>query len=55
LMLGNGATPFTAAEAVVRECPDREWLEDVVFYLNAYIERTYKSKACVKCVEGEEV
>lgn len=43
LKLGNGATPFTVADAVIRECPDKEWLEDVVFYINAYIERTYPS------------
>lgn len=44
LMLGSGATPFTVADAVIRECPDKEWLEDVVFFLNAYIGRTYKSE-----------
>ena len=49
LMLGNGATPFTVADAVIRECPEREWLEDVIFFLDAYIERTYKSKELVKC------
>lgn len=42
LTLVNGATPFTAADAVIRECPEKEFLEDVVFFLNAYIERTYK-------------
>lgn len=51
LMLGSGATPFTVADAVIRECADKEWLEDVVFYLNAYIERTYKSKVCVESEE----
>ena len=43
LILGNGATPFTVADAVIRECPDRGWLKDVVFYINAYLERTYVS------------
>ena len=43
LMLGNGATPFTVADAVIRACPEREWLVDVVYYLNAYIDRTYTS------------
>lgn len=43
LTLGSGATPFTVADAVIRECPDREWLADVVFYINTYIERTYTS------------
>ena len=46
LMLGNGATPFTVADAVIRENPEKEWLEDVVFYLNAYIKRTYTSDVC---------
>ena len=45
LMLGNGATPFTAADAVIRANPEREWLKDVVFYINAYLERTYESMA----------
>lgn len=54
LMLGNGATPFTVADAVIRECADKEWLEDVVFFINAYIERTYKSKYAVREVESNE-
>ena len=45
LMLGNEATPFTVADAVIRACPERKWLKDVVFYLNAYLERTYESMA----------
>lgn len=49
LTLGNGATPFTVADAVIRENPEKGWLEDVVFFLNAYIERTYKSKELVEC------
>ena len=44
LTLGSGATPFTVADAVIRECADKEWLDDVVFFLNAYIKRTYTSE-----------
>ena len=54
LILGNGATPFTVADAVIRECADKEWLEDVVFFLNTYIERTYTSKMCVKEIKPNE-
>ena len=43
LTLGNGATPFTVADAVIRACPEREWLVDVVFYIDADIGRTYVS------------
>ena len=52
LILGDGATPFTVADAVIRACPKREWLNDVVFYLNAYRERTYESMARA---ESEEI
>lgn len=45
LILGNGATPFTVADVVIRANPEREWLKDVVFYINAYLERTYESMA----------
>lgn len=48
LTLGNMATPLTVADAVIRENPEREWLEDVVYFINAYIERTYKSKYAVR-------
>ena len=62
LSLGNGATPFTVADAVIRECPDKDWLEDVVFYLNAYIERAYTSnvqadkreKSCNTCKNNND-
>ena len=43
LILQDGATPFTAADAVIRECVDKEWLEDVIFYLQAYIDRTFSA------------
>ena len=38
----SGSTPMTVADAVIRECADKEWLEDVVYFLNAYLLRTYK-------------
>ena len=38
-----GSTPMTVADAVIRECADKEWLEDVVYFINAYLSRTYKS------------
>jgi hypothetical protein len=41
LNLAKGATPMTVADLVIRECNDREWLEDVMFYIEKYIERTY--------------
>lgn len=46
-----GATPMTIADAVVRECPDKEILEDVVYYINAYITREWDNKTHTK--EGE--
>lgn len=39
----SGSTPLTIADAVIRECADEEWLQDVVFYINAYISRTYNT------------
>lgn len=53
LTLGNGATPFTVADAVIRECPEREWLADVVFYLNTYIKRTYPSNVQAESEDKE--
>ena len=44
LTLGAGATPLTVAELVVRECSDEEFLEDVVYFINCYIERNRKSR-----------
>ena len=29
-------TPFTIADAVIQECPNKAWLEDVIFYLDTY-------------------
>ena len=44
LRLQAGGTPLTVADLVIRECNDREWLEDVIFYLEKYIERAYQKK-----------
>lgn len=44
LVLASGATPMTVADAIIRECNDRGWLEDTIYYLEAYIGREYVSK-----------
>lgn len=44
LIIGNGATPLTVADAVIRECGDRNWLEDVIYFIQAYIDRTYTDR-----------
>ena len=49
-----GATPMTIADAVVRECPDKEILEDVVYYINAYITREWSNKTHTKEGEADE-
>lgn len=41
MILSNGSTPLTAADAIIRECADKEWLDDVIFYLQMYVRRTY--------------
>ena len=38
-----GATPMTVADAVIRECSDEGFLQDVVFFINAYLCRTYNA------------
>jgi len=38
----SGTTPMSIADAVIRECADKEWLEDVIFFLQVYVDRTYK-------------
>ena len=43
LILASGATPLTVADAIVRECADKDWLDDVIFYLKTYVNRTYTS------------
>lgn len=48
LYVGNNATPMTVAEMVVRECSDYEWLDDVVYYIKAYINRTYDKNVEVR-------
>ena len=44
LILASGATPMTVADAVIRECSDRKWLIDVIYYLGMYVEREYVSQ-----------
>lgn len=39
----NGATPLSVADAVIRDCNDEEWLNDVIFYLRCYLLRTYEA------------
>ena len=54
LTLGNMATPLTVADAVIRENPEKEWREDVVFFINAYIKRTYNTMVKEDDSEGDE-
>lgn len=44
MIIGNGGTPLTVADAVIRECPEKEWLEDVIYFIQAYIDRTYPTE-----------
>ncbi len=37
-----GATPFTIADAVIRECNDKDVIEDVIYYLQVYVERVWQ-------------
>lgn len=53
IILASGATPMTVADAIIRECSDRGWLEDTIYYLEAYIEREYVSQG--ESEEKEEV
>ena len=41
LYVPNGGTPLSVADAVTRECSDREWLLDVIYYLQTYVDRTF--------------
>ena len=38
LYVENGATPMTIADLITREVHDRDFLESVVYFINAYIE-----------------
>lgn len=53
LYLSSGSTPMTLADLITRECPDREFLESVIFFINAYIEHELPSRAC-NMREGDE-
>lgn len=44
MIIGNGGTPLTVADAVIRECPEKEWLEDVIYFIQAYIDRTFPAE-----------
>ena len=37
----GGTTPLSIADAVIRECPEKEWLEDIIYFLQCYIDRTW--------------
>lgn len=37
LIIPNGGTPMTIAELVVRECPDKEWIKTVNYYLECFL------------------
>ena len=39
LYLQDGATPMTIAEMVVRECNDKEILDEVVYFINCYLNK----------------
>lgn len=39
--LPNGATPMSIADVVIREAKERDWLEDVVHYIQCYIDREW--------------
>ena len=51
LFLENGATPLTVADCITRECNDKDFLLDVIFYLEAFIKRTYTSEV----MENEKI
>lgn len=36
----RGSTPMTYAETLIRECPDCEWIEEVIYWLNAFLTLT---------------
>lgn len=37
----DGATPLTIADAVIRECDEKETIEDVIYYLKCYVKREF--------------
>ena len=44
MYIASGATPMTVADLVTRECHDREFLESIIFFINAYIEHELPSE-----------
>lgn len=37
LVIPEGGTPMTIAELVVRECPDKDWIKTVSYYLECFL------------------
>ena len=33
----EGSTPMTLAETLVRSCPDSEWIEEIIYWLTAFL------------------
>jgi hypothetical protein len=47
-------TPFTVADHTIKECcRDKEIIEDVIFYLRAYLRREYGSDDITECLDRE--
>ena len=51
LILTSGATPMTVADIIIRECCDKSWLEDVIYYLEKYVEREYTSQDVLQIID----
>ena len=43
VIVPNGATPLTIADAVIRECNDKDVIEDVIYYLQVYVQREWRN------------
>lgn len=41
LIVPPGSTPMTIADAVIREVHDKDLIEDVIYYLECYMNRAY--------------
>jgi len=54
LYIPSGGTPFTTADAVIRECNDKEWLEDVIFFLQCYYDRVYGTDTRSETENGKQ-
>ena len=40
------ATPFTIADAVIRKCGTLDVIEDVMYYIECYVNRARRNTAC---------